>query len=163
MNVKVNLSKVTPIAKMYGESKKETSGLYQMAEEASDYLKKFNWHNGIIESYLGIGIPNIIGVFLFKVKPAKPEVDEWVWVVVGDLPPAYITAEQSPNPAAALDAYIGAMAEWVTAVKAGNSTEKLIPVNAPPTIENAKLLESRLKFLDNKILAYYREDLKEHY
>jgi hypothetical protein len=40
-------------------------------------------------------------VFLFEIIPSREDVDDKVWLIVGDLPPAYITAEDAPNPAAA--------------------------------------------------------------
>ena len=42
--------------------------------------------------------------------------------------------------------------EWVDAVKQGKSTNKLIPVEAEQTMENADLLERRLIFLRKKVL-----------
>lgn len=59
----------------------------------------------------------------------------WIWVIVGDLPPAYITTENNANPACALDGYITEMKEWVEAVRMGKPTSERIPVNAPPTFE----------------------------
>jgi hypothetical protein len=73
-------------------------------------------------------------------------------VIVGDLPPAYIVTEENPTPAAALEAYIDEMMDWVSAVEQGDSTEELIPVNAPATIEYAKQLRNRLEFLRSTIL-----------
>jgi hypothetical protein len=83
-----------------------------------------------------------------------------VWVIVGDVPPAYITVEDAPNPATALDAYIGAMQEWVDAARAGGSVADLIPVNVPPTVENAERLGRRLQFIDEEILSQYADDLE---
>jgi hypothetical protein len=157
---RVDMSKVTPAAQMRGEDAEETAGLRELLEEATAYLKRLRWHRGIREAYFGLGVARIVGVFLFEVVPARPEVDDTVWVVVGDLPPAYITTEESPNPATALDAYIGAMEEWVAAARAGRSVEGLIPVNVPPTSEDAARLESRLRFLDKEILSNYADDLK---
>src|SRR5262245_5316843 len=73
----------------------------------------------------------------------------------------YITTDQCPNPASALDGYIGAMQEWVDAAKGGGSVEKLIPVNVDATPEHAKELESRLHFLQDEILSAYVDNLKE--
>ena len=53
--------------------------------------------------------------------------DEWVWVIVGEVPPAYITIDDAPNPACAVDGYIGAMREWAAAVRSGESTDGLVP------------------------------------
>jgi hypothetical protein len=160
MNAQVDMSKVTPVALMRGEDAEETAGLKELLDEATAYLKRFNWHRGLKEAYLGIGIAKLLGLFLFEIVPASEEVDDKLWVVVGDLPPAYITTEEAPNPATALDSYIGAMEEWVEAAREGRSVEGLIPVTVPPTAENAESLESRLRFLDKEILSQYEEDLK---
>lgn len=161
MKAEVNMSKVVPAALMNGDDEEETAGLKVMLDEATNYLKSFTWCRDIKGAYLGIGIPPIMGVFLFEIVPARKGVDDKVWVIVGDLPPAYITTEESPNPATALDSYIGAMEEWVEAASSGRSVEGLIPVNVPPTEENARRLASRLRFLDEKILSDYSDDLQE--
>jgi hypothetical protein len=158
---RVDMSKVTPAALMRGEDEEETAGLKELLDEATAYLNGFRFHRGIKGAYLGMGVAKILGVFLFEITPAREDVDDKLWVVVGDLPPAYITTEESPNPATALDSYIGAMEEWVEAARAGRSVEGLIPVNVPPTAENAARLESRLRFLDEKILSDYAGDLQD--
>lgn len=113
-----------------------------------------------MNSYVGMFYPGIIGIFLFKFKPTRPDVDELVWVIVGDLPPTYLTCEDCPNPATALDAYIGAMSEWVEAAKKGKSVADLIPVNVPASPQYADLLGKRLAFLDSRILSQHQDDLR---
>jgi hypothetical protein len=159
MIVSVDLSKVVPTTQMKGETDEESIELQKMLAEASEYLNAFPWCSEIRQSYLGIGFPGVVSVFLFRILPARDDVDEWIWVVSGDLPFAYITAEDAPNPASALDGYIGAMQEWVEAAQKGKPTDNLIPVNVAPTPENAKRLESRLQFLDREILSRYPDDL----
>jgi hypothetical protein len=127
--------------------------------EARSFLESFTWCSSVIEAYIGFSYAGIVAVFLFQIAPARAGVDEWVWVVVGDIPPAYITCEESPNPACALDAYIGAMDEWVQAASFGRPTKGLIPVNVAPSKENAERLRTRLQFLDKNILAEHSEDL----
>ena len=161
MKAEVDMSKVVPADLMQGTDAEETAGLKELLDEATAYLKSFTWCRDIKKAYLGIGIPPILGVFLFEIVPARKGVDDKVWVIVGDLPPAYITTEESPNPATALDSYIGAMEDWVEAARAGRSVEGLIPVNVPPTEENTRRLESRLRFLDKEILSNYGDDLKD--
>ncbi len=160
MNVLVDLSKVVPVAEMRGDDEEDTHLLEEMREEAVNYLTSFRWCLQIIDSYFGLGVGGVVAVFLFRIEPGRENVDEWVWVVVGDLPPAYITVEDAPNPATALDGYIGAMQEWVDAASAGRTVDGLIPVNVPPTREYAEMLQSRLRFLDDEILTMYAEDLR---
>jgi hypothetical protein len=143
-----------------GAPDKDAARIVEHHKEARAFLEYYTWCKEIVSEYVGMMYPGIVGVLLFKIVPARAEVDEWVWVIVGDLPPAYITCEESPNPATALDAYIGAMSEWVEAAETGSPVEKLIPVNVPPTRDNAERLRSRLRFLDEKILSGYKDDLK---
>ena len=134
-----------------GDNPSETKELLQLLEEAKNYLGSFRWCSGILESYCGIAAPGVFGVFLFGIEPATDNVDDWLWVVVGDLPPAYITAENANTPHEALEGYIYEMKRWASAVEEGASTEELIPVNVPPTKENASMLKSRLRLLEGYV------------
>ena len=160
MDARPDLRKVIP-----WDIYRSNAGLFneeiaKMYREALQYLTFYNWFGEISESYVGMIFEGIIGIFLFKFVPTREDVDEWVWVIVGDLPSTYLTIDECPNPGAALDGYIGAMEEWVAAAEEGRSVADLIPVNVPATPENAKKLRSRLEFLDKKILSeYYEGDL----
>lgn len=161
MTANVDFSKVTPAPHLRGDSEEDTALLHGLLKEAEGYLCSFEWCQRIIDSYFGIGVGGVVAVFLFKIEPVGEGIDEWIWAVVGDLPPAYITIDEAPNPACALDGYIGAMQEWVEAVEHGLTVTELIPVNVPPTKENAARLKTRLEFLDKKILSEYARDLKD--
>ncbi len=126
--------------------------LLEKLGEAKTFLRSFRWVSTIDQAYLGDHVEGIIGIFLFKITPKLVGVDDYVWVIVGDLPNAYITVDDCPNPAAALDGYIGALEDWVSAVLNGEPTDELIPVDASESRENALALKSRLKFLDERIL-----------
>jgi hypothetical protein len=137
----VDFTKIVPIKQMAGDSSQDTELLKQMLKEAETYLSAFDWCESIAESYFGLGVGGVVAVFLFRIIPGSAEVDEWLWVVVGDLPPAYIVAEDNPTPVSALEAYIEEMSVWVTAVEKGRPVDEVIPVNVPPTRENAKRLK----------------------
>lgn len=115
----------------------------------------------MLDLYVGIGIARVIAVFLARIQPASPDVDCWLWIVIGDVPPAYLVADDNPSPHAALEAYILEMTQWIDAVRKGSPIKDLIPVNAPPTKEFADMLASRLEFLDRVVLSPIRRDLDE--
>jgi hypothetical protein len=148
-----DLSTVVPSIRIKGEDQEETAELKRMFEEAKRYLLSFHWCGGIDESYMGIGVGGVIGVFLFKIRPTQDDIDEWLWVIVGDVPPAYITALYASDPDEALKGYLNEMTKWAEAAKRNSSVDDLIPVNVPPTPENAKLLESRLELLKEELLS----------
>lgn len=120
--------------------------------EARKYLEFYDWVLSIKGEYLGYGAEGIIYIFLFEIEPGRPDVPEWIWVIVGDVPPTYIPADDTRTPFEALDGYIGALEDWIEAARHGKSVAKLIPVNVDANPANAEILASRLKFLDEQIL-----------
>ncbi len=154
----VDLSKVTSLARYIEEAgPDEREDITAMHEAAMQYLASFKWCGAIVSSAVGMVYPGIIGVFLFNIEPATPGVDNWNWVVVGDLPPAYLSGGVSPTPDAALEGYIDEMMAWVDAVETGASVAGLIPVNAPPTPGTAADLRRRLNLLQERILPDYMQ------
>jgi hypothetical protein len=121
-------------------------------QKAEEYIQFYDWVSTVDEQYLGVGVEGVLFIFLFKISSTRSDVDPWVWVIIGDLPPAYITCENAKTPGEALDGYIGAMEDWVDAARHGRSVAELIPVNVPATVANAELLDKRLKFLDREVL-----------
>lgn len=120
--------------------------------EARQYLEFYNWVLSIKGEYFGYGAEGIIYIFLLEIEPRRPEVNRWIWVIVGDVPPAYLPADDAATPFEVLDSYIGALEEWVEAAHEGKSVAEMIPVNVDATPANAEMLAGRLKFLDERIL-----------
>lgn len=111
------------------------------------------WCKEVFEGYVGLGVGGVIGVFLFRILPAEVDLDEHVWVIRGDVPPAFLEAHELPTARAALEEYIHAMLLWAKAVEDGRSTDNLIPVNAPATRANARDLAKRMRFIETVILG----------
>ena len=147
---------VIPIDQMFGDDEEDTRLLRKMASEAHDYISNFSWCKSIREAYFGDGYGGIVAIFFFHIEPSRPGADEWLWVVVGDLPPAYLVIDECKIPSQALEGYIDEMSDWVSLAKEGRSSENAIPVNAPATAEFAEMLESRLKVLRETIVPAFR-------
>jgi len=128
-----------------------------MLERAKKYILMFRWCKEIKESHFGAGVGGILAIFLFKIEPALVGVDEWIWIIVGDLPSAHIATDTVSDPVSALEGYIFEMRRWVNAAKSGASTSNLIPVNVPPTKEYADMLESRLNILEETFIPLFSE------
>lgn len=156
----INFDKIVNVEVYAGTLSDDLDDFNEMLKEAKDEVNFYDWCYGIVESYVGIFYAGIVGVFLFKIYPSGNDIDEWVWIIVGDLPPIYITTEESLNAACALDSYIGAMSEWVEAAEKEESVAELVPVNVAATKENSENLKVRLAMLDEQILSNYTEDLK---
>ena len=154
-NAKPNLSSVTrlpPTNVSTGDDDLDSALI-----EARQYLEFYTWVAAIKGEYLGYAAEGIIYIFLFEIETSREDVNPWTWVIVGDVPPTYLPADDGKTPFEALDGYIGALEDWVEAARTGKSVAKLIPVNVDANPANAEMLASRLKFLDEKILPLLQE------
>jgi len=149
---------VVPISDMRGENDEETALLRAMSERAQEFLRSFPWCSTITEFYFGDGIGNVFAVFLARIQPSRSGVDEFLWVVVGDIPPAYLVTDACHTPKEAMEGYIEEMRRWVAAAYKGHTSQDIIPVNASPTPESAQLLGKRLDTLEQQILPAWFVD-----
>lgn len=153
-----NYSHLKTIAEMIGEDEEETEQFRALYAEAKSFFESFIWAGQIRTVYFGAGVADLVGVFLFEHTPASVDVDSCLWVIVGDIPPAYLVVDCATTAAGALTTYISEMQEWISAVNSGTTIENCIPVNVPATKENAAALIKRLNFLEKEILPAWRCD-----
>ena len=157
MERELPVSGVVPIEEMEGCDDDETQRLRKMEATARNFLGRFKWCVDIRELYFGDGIGDVVVVFLARITPTQPSIDEYLWIVVGDLPSAHLVTDDAHNPKEALEAYIWEMRKWVTLAKEGKSSRDVIPVNVPATPEWAERLQGRLDMLEQKIIPDYFE------
>ena len=104
--VNVDEAALVPVESIFGEDEDETRRLLLLHDRAVAYITSFAWSGKVCSIRFGFGVGDIVGVFLVELEPASPKVDRFLWIVVGDLPSAYLVTDVSPNAAAALSAYI---------------------------------------------------------
>jgi hypothetical protein len=155
MSADLPVSGVTPISLMAGEDEAETEKLRSMERKARDFIAQFDWCGEVRDFYFGAGVGDVFAVFLAHIKPAQPSVDEYLWIVVGDIPSAYLVTESCADPKEALVGYVWEMRKWVALAREGRTSDDVIPVNAPATPEWAEALSGRLDALDQKIIPYW--------
>jgi hypothetical protein len=136
----------------------EEEGCDALVLKVNEFLDKFKWASGRKNLWVADCIPGVLGIFLVELDPQGRDIDQYIWVVVGDLPPAYLSSEYAKSPKDALDGYIGEMMAWVEAVENGNPTDELIPNNGALTLANARALRSRLEFLGHKVLPHLPDE-----
>ena len=130
-------------SELQGDSPVDTALLLEMHEGALGYLLAHDWCEEILESRFGLGVGGVVAVFLCLTRVEDSGL-EWIWVIEGDLPSAYLVSDDAPTPAQALRAYVGLMEDWVQAVLTAGDLESVFPVAAPTDDEHAKMLGLRL-------------------
>lgn len=159
----VPVSGVVPVSEMFGENEDETQRLLNMEERAREFITTFAWCGGIRDFYYGAGIGDVFAVFLAHIEPTQEPVDEYLWIVVGDFPSAYLVTDECPAPKEALEGYIWEMRKWVALAKQGKTSKDVIPVNVPATPEWAERLELRLDALEQRIIPSWFTSTKHDY
>jgi hypothetical protein len=150
------VSGVVPVEQMFGDDAEDTLRLEADLLTARRYLLHQKWCFGIRSMYFGAGLGSIVAVFLAELDQPANGVDEWLWVIVGDLPPAYMVLDVCPTPIAALEAYIELMRPWVDLAHEGKQSDAVFPVNLLATPENAEKLGKRLDALTMTVIPWIR-------
>lgn len=140
-----------------GDDAADTASLREMATSARDYITSFNWCPPINAGYLASGVGGIVAIFLFEFTSKIQDTDDRLWVIVGDLPSAYLVVEPGDSPPDALERYCSLMEDWIAAIRDSTPLDKAFPVAAEPTSENAESLERRVAFLLAEIIPRMAE------
>ena len=151
---------VVPVELMSGDGEEDTALLHKMLKEGKNYILSFSWCGSIIGSYFAGGVGEIFTIFLFNISPARLDVDKWMWVVVGDIPPAYIPLEDCRTSREAFNTYIDGMKRWVQIAREGRDAtpeDCVPPVNVPATHEWAESLDGRLRLLTKLIQPIFEQ------
>jgi hypothetical protein len=149
---------LTSVQKIQGEDEEDTRLLREMAEQARDYVTSFDWCPPIVREWLAAGVGGVVAIFLFEFARKIEGTDDKVWVIVGDVPPAFKAVEPDDTPQSVLEGYCFLMDDWVTAVRTGGDFDDVFPVAAAPTEEHADMLESRLATLREEIVPIFSTD-----
>jgi hypothetical protein len=144
---------VIPIETMVGDDEEDTKLLRSMAAQSQEFLLCFRWCKEVREIHFGDGYGGVVAVFFVRIRPSQPDIDEWLWVVIGsDIPPAYLVIDSCKTPLAAFERYLAGIAEWIAAATRGKSVKDLMPIYVPATAENAAELARKLNFLRETVL-----------
>jgi len=130
----------------------EDPGTDDLVSRMNVFLSEFSWAKQTGNVWVARSIPGVFGLFLVELNAVSASVDPYTWVVVGDIPPAYISTVYAASPKEALKGYLAEMGAWVKAVENDEAVDDLMPVNGAPTKENAEALKLRLSFLESEIL-----------
>jgi hypothetical protein len=138
--------------------KDDKYSLFEFAKEAKKFVASQRWVDRVFDGYLAKGFDGILGIFYFEVLPKSKKLDSEIWVITGDLPPAYFSTDYLPEPINVLDSYICEMRIWINAVKRGDSVEELIPVKVPAEPKYAQILKDRMDFLEKNVVKGFKSN-----
>ena len=130
-----------------------------MVADSVTFLRRHRWCGQVHDVQLAFAIAGVLSVARVDLEPLTATAEPRVWVIAGDLPPAYIVHE-GDNWQDALRGYVYEMRRWVEAAERGAPVGDLIPVNIDPSPENARMLLARLTFIEQELLAHPAESIE---
>jgi hypothetical protein len=126
---------------------------------AQNYLYGFKWCKNIQKGWLFTNIGTAICIFLFEVENLQAEApeDNYLWVIVGDLPRMYLVTFNVETTKDVILDYIDLTNEWISNVEKGLSLEDCYPIVSEKTPETLNKLKMRIKFLDEQLVPNMEE------
>lgn len=127
------------------DDKVEEKAIRALCREVHSYLSSYAWCRSVREIKFAGGFSKVA---VFFVRLDAIGYDSELWVIAGDLPTAHLVLDEIPDAKEALLSYVYHMRAWVEAVLENGDVENCFPVQAEPTVENARLLSARLDFIE---------------
>ena len=137
----------------------ENPEVQEFAHRAIAFVRDFRWCREVTACTLGFAVAGVLGIFRVALVPGEGA-DPTVWVIVGDVPPAYLWFDTADSWQDALRGYVTEMRRWTEAAATGGDVSELVPVSVPPTPEYAAMLSGRLDFLERHLIDVDRESLE---
>ena len=88
-----------------------------MVAEAVAFLRGHRWCGHVHDVQLAFAIAGVVAVARVDLEPLSARAEPRVWVIAGDLPPAYIVYEEGDTWQDALRGYVYEMRRWAEADK----------------------------------------------
>jgi hypothetical protein len=148
----IDWSQLTAESELPRRGHDDDAELKELCVRASKFVGGFKWCRRVLRAWLGDGCPGIFAVVLVEVENTASPDDRFLWVVVGDIPPAYFVVDELSTPKDALGMYVAERLRWIQAVRARTSLDDIAPVDVAPTEEHASKLQTRIDFLKREFL-----------
>jgi len=146
----VRIDRILPSLEYYSE-------FALLLEEAHEYLNAHTWCQNIINGWLFSNLGKVLCIFLYQIENNQSPEDNFIWIIVGDFPPAYLDSEGVKNTREVVEAYIYLVKDWIGHAENGQSMEQCYPLLTSWTEEHIKMLKARVELLEKSILPQLPE------
>ncbi|MEO6851105.1 MAG: hypothetical protein ABI166_10760 [Mucilaginibacter sp.] len=145
MNYPINYIDINVDTEFYSE-------LEDQYLKAETYLKTFRWCKEIKACSLYANLGKVFCIFLFEIDNTASVEDDFLWIIVGDIPSMYLDTFGAKSTKEVIENYVGLAEDWINNIKAGKDVYDCYPFNAEPTLELADLLEKKISFMKSELI-----------
>ena len=105
-NAEIDWHWVTVVSSLQG-----TAG-WNVLLKAREYLVYQSWLKRILDEFFACKLGDGTYVFLFEIDSYKDDVDRFVWVICGNVPPLYLTTDCCTTPKSVAETYCDLAEQW---------------------------------------------------
>jgi len=145
MNYPIRCDNITDEVEYFSE-------IVSIYKEAEQYLKQFSWCKYIKSSSLYTNLGSKLCIFLFEIENKVSIDDNFLWIIVGDIPPMYLDIYGANSTREVLEIYVDLAIDWIDNVKLNLPLNDCYPFNVNPTIQFAELLERKVRFIKDEVI-----------
>ena len=145
MKYPISIAKITTHLEYYQE-------VLKLYYEAAGYLKSFSWCGNILSANLYTNLGEKLCLFLFEIDNLTSKDDNFLWVIVGDIPPMYLDIHGAKSTKEVLENFVFLANEWIDHVNSGIDLTECYPFNTKPTTELANLLGRKVYFIASTVI-----------
>lgn len=132
--------------------------------EAAEFLASHSWFVRVTKSHLVLELTPMLSLVRAEVE-VKSSATAEMWVIIGDLPPAYIDRGICRTPLDAFMGYVGELEAWADAATQGQSLSEYMPVcyrasskELPVTRDIIERIRNLCKSIELHLLPLFRGD-----
>lgn len=145
MKYPLRLEEIEPSLEFFNE-------VVTLIKESKEYLSRQTWCKVIYQGWLFTNIGYALNIFLYKIENKQSPEDNFLWIVVGDLPPIYLDTYDIKTTKDVIETYIDLVEDWIVHARSGQSLNECFPFEASNSKESVTMLEHRVQLLRNNIL-----------
>ncbi len=125
---------------------------------ATAFIKQAGWLRSIEVLYGRLQIDPIFALYLVDCS-SNPKMPPYIWVIVGDIPPAFLSTTVNPSAIAAVETYVAELRWWSKTLLEGGDMAECMPIlhadsfrPLPPTPKTATMVGERADAVERLIL-----------
>ena len=92
-----------------------------------------------------------INIFLYEIENEQSSEDNFIWIMVGDLPAIYLDTYSVKTTKQVIENYIDLADDWIHHAESDQSLNDCFPFDTNTSIENINMLKKRIQLLRDNI------------
>jgi hypothetical protein len=129
----------------------------KMHQKACLYINDFAWCREVKDSTLYLNLGSTLCVFLLEIDNAASNEDNFLWIMVGDIPSMYLDVYGAKTTIEVLSRYNALAKDWIFNVEHRLSVNDCYPFDTESTMEMAYMLKKRVDVIEKTIIPNIEE------